>query len=588
LFHGGGGYGYATDQRWVPEHKVGVVVLTNSEGGDNFVADVADRLLQHMIRARKGALPPDKPLPGVGETVANVAPEALRRLEGTYIISSQMITFRVDAGRLHRIRGKRDDVLDAYSPTLFGCAGQTYEFVTDEQGNVREVHNAGDNGVSVFVRNDSASDAAGQFRTEWDRYLGAYRARAYGVEDEKSVTRKNGYLYWNDRLKLMEYRPGLFFTADGESVEFGRDGVDYGNRHFHRARKIEPGGMNFPGKTWQAIDRPEDVGWSSEKLERALTYADFIDTAALMVIVDGRVLCRRGDLSAKFMAHSMRKSQLSALIGIYAKEGRLALDKTLAELKIDDTPPALTSEEKRTTVRDLLKSRSGVYHSAALETPDMTLTRPARGSHPPGSHWYYNNWDFNALGTIFEQETGDKIFEAYRTRIAEPTGMEDFRASDGVYQRGDESRHPGYPFRMTARDLARFGLLYLRKGAWNGRQVVPRDWVEESTRPYSDTGTCGYGYMWWVAADGKSLPGVYLPDGSYWAWGTRGHYLLIVPDYDLVVVHRVDTDVPGREVGHKVFGRLVRLFLDARQLLPATPLRLTPVPSSRPRRPVRY
>jgi CubicO group peptidase (beta-lactamase class C family) len=565
LFHGGGGYGYATDQRWVPEHKVGVVVLTNGEGGDNFVADVADQVLQEMIRAKTGSLALDKPLPGVGETVINPEPEILRPLEGTYIISSQTITFRANAGRLHLIRGKRDQILDAYSPTRFGGAGQTYEFVTDERGKVPEVRNAGDNGVSVFVRNDSLEDAPGRFRSEWDRYVGDYRARAYGLEDVKSVTRKNGYLYWNDRLKLTEYRENLFFTADGDAVEFGRDSVDYGNRHFHRVRKAQPGRVNIPGKSWQAIDRPEDVGWSADKLERALAYADFIDTAALMVIVDGRVLCSRGDTSAKFMAHSMRKSHLSALFGTYAKEGRLALDKTLAELNIDDTPPALTPGEKRATVRDLLKARSGIYHPAALETADMALIRPARGSHPPGTHWYYNNWDFNALGTIFEQETGQKIFEAYRMRIAEPLGMEDFRVADGVYQRGDESRHPGYPFRMTARDLARFGLLYLRKGAWNGRQVVPQDWVEESTRSYSDAGTCGYGYMWWVAADGKSLPGVYLPDGSFWAWGTRGHYLLVVPDYDLVVAHRVDTDVPGREVSHKEFGRLLRLLLDARQ-----------------------
>ena len=194
----------------------------------------------------------------------------------------------------------------------------------------------------------------------------------------------------------------------------------------------------------------------------------------------------------------------------------------------------------------------------------MALTRPLRGSHPPGSHWYYNNWDFNALGTIFEQESGAKIFEAFKTRIADPLEMDDFRVEDGDYQRGNESRHPGYPLRMSTRDLARFGLLYLRNGGWRDRQVVPEKWVGESTRSYSDTGTCGYGYMWWVAADGKSLPDVFLPEGTFWAWGTRGHYLVVVPALDLVVVHRVDTDVPSRELSHKEFGRLLRLILDAR------------------------
>src|SRR5262249_18504682 len=159
----------------------------------------------------------------------------------------------------------------------------------------------------------------------------------------------------------------------------------------------------------------------------------------------------------------------NALYGIAVKDGRVRLDKSLAELGIDDLAPALTPAEKRATIRDLLQARSGVYHPAALETPDMALSRPPRGSHPPGSHWYYNNWDFNALGTIFEQETGTKIFEAFEARIADPLQMEDFRVSDGCYQRGPESQHPGYPLRMSARDLARFGLLYLRQGKWGER-----------------------------------------------------------------------------------------------------------------------
>jgi hypothetical protein len=62
-------------------------------------------------------------------------------------------------------------------------------------------------------------------------------------------------------------------------------------------------------------------------------------------------------------------------------------------LNIDDIPPSLTKEEKKATVSDLLKSRSGVYHEAAAESRDMVGMRPVRGSHPPGSFYYYNNWE---------------------------------------------------------------------------------------------------------------------------------------------------------------------------------------------------
>jgi len=71
----------------------------------------------------------------------------------------------------------------------------------------------------------------------------------------------------------------------------------------------------------------------------------------------------------------------------------------------------------------------------------------------------------NALGTIFEQETGAKIFDAFKKEIADPIGMEDFSVENCEYfYQKDKSQHPSYSFRMSARDMARFGLLYLRKG----------------------------------------------------------------------------------------------------------------------------
>ena len=70
--------------------------------------------------------------------------------------------------------------------------------------------------------------------------------------------------------------------------------------------------------------------------------------------------------------------------------------------------------------------------------------------------------------------------------------------------------------------------------------------------------------MWWVASQGKHLPGVKLPEGSYSARGSGGHYILVIPAFDLVIVHRVNTDVRGRAVSPVQFGQLVQLILDAR------------------------
>jgi CubicO group peptidase (beta-lactamase class C family) len=181
--------------------------------------------------------------------------------------------------------------------------------------------------------------------------------------------------------------------------------------------------------------------------------------------------------------------------------------------------------------------------------------------------WYYNNWDFNALGSILEQATKTPIFEDFKARIADPLEMEDCRVEDGSYFRGAESIHPAYPFRMTARDMARFGLLYLRGGWWRDRAIVSREWVEESTRSYSEVGQGGgYGYLWWVAPNGgPHFTSAYFKGRVFSARGAGGHYIVVVPYLDLVVVHRVNTDVAGRFVTDAQFGHLMQLILDARR-----------------------
>ena len=320
-----------------------------------------------------------------------------------------------------------------------------------------------------------------------------------------------------------------------------------------------------PGAEWARAASPEAAGWSGDKLRAAREYSQRIDTAAVVLVAGGQVVDEWGRVSERYNIHSMRKSILTALIGMAVDEGRMKLDVTLADLGIDDNEPSLTDVEKQATVHDLLKARSGVYHPALYETAGMAAMRPARGSHAPGTFWYYNNWDFNALGTIYEKHAGTGIFEAFRARLAGPLQMQDFRPQDGEYFKGRASVHPAYPFRMTARDLARFGLLYLREGDWGGKQLLPATWVRDSVKTYSNAGSAGgYGYMWWTAARGKHLPGVELPEGSYSAQGAGGHYVLVIPAYDVVIVHRVNTDRWGNQVNAQQFGELVRLILDAR------------------------
>ena len=316
----------------------------------------------------------------------------------------------------------------------------------------------------------------------------------------------------------------------------------------------------FPGVGWERTE-PEGAGWSKQKLEKAENWSRQIDSTAVMIVHHGMLIAAWGDTAAKTELASVRKSLLSALIGNAVERKEIDLQQTIGSLGIDDNEPSLSAEEKTATVRDLLQARSGVYHAALYETRGMAAARPARYSHKPGTFWYYNNWDFNTLGTIYERAVRSSIFDAFEREIAKPIGMQDYRPSDGQYVTGAASVYPAYPLKMSARDLARFALLYLHKGRWQDRQIVPAPWVDESTKAYSQSGSGGYGYLWWTGPINVVAPSVNLPDGTFFASGSGGQYAFVIPAHDLVVVHRAVHSEGGPSL--RAVGRLLWLILDA-------------------------
>jgi CubicO group peptidase (beta-lactamase class C family) len=105
---------------------------------------------------------------------------------------------------------------------------------------------------------------------------------------------------------------------------------------------------------------------------------------------------------------------------------------------------------------------------------------PPRGTHQPGTHFLYNNWDFNALGTILERHTSKSMFNDFADTIATPSGMQDFDRSQQHYDIEPWSEHRTYAFHFSTRDLARFGQLYLRGGQHAGSTIIPPEWVRSS------------------------------------------------------------------------------------------------------------
>lgn len=305
----------------------------------------------------------------------------------------------------------------------------------------------------------------------------------------------------------------------------------------------------YPGAEWQRIADPAAVGYSRSGLDSALTMVRSLRTSALLVTVGGRSLLEYGDLAETSYVASVRKSLLSMLFGRHVENGTIRLDETLAQIGIDDVG-GLLPLEREATVEDLLTARSGVYH-AASNAGDALASAPPRGSQEPGTYYLYSNWDFNALGTIFEKKTGTGIYDAFESDLARPIGMQDWYRG-GQHKSGDTTRsvHAAYHFVLSTRDMARLGYLMLRGGRWNGRQVVPELWVRLSTcvvtpptginpdswrRQQVEEGV-GYGYLWWAHVHTGAADAL---DGSYGAEGASGQHILVIPKLDMVIAHKV-------------------------------------------------
>ena len=325
----------------------------------------------------------------------------------------------------------------------------------------------------------------------------------------------------------------------------------------------------FPGTEWDRIQDPASVGYCADRLALVTGRAKELSTTAMMAVVGGRSLYEYGDLTTVSYLASVRKSVLAMLYGKYVANGTIKLNKSLTDLKLDDVG-GLLPIERTATVADLLGARSGVYHEAS-NPGDNLADAPPRGSQKPGTYFLYSNWDFNALGTIFEQETGQNIYDALEKDIVRPIGMRDFDRA--THQRtGDAARsqHLAYHMNFSTRDMARIGYVMLRNGEWNGRQIVPRDWakkissivtpVAEMNPAGMKNGPFGYGYLWWVW-DGKASTGAF--EGAYTGQGAFGQYITVLPKLDMVIAHKT---VPGenRNVSGPQYQSLLDLIVAAK------------------------
>lgn len=260
---------------------------------------------------------------------------------------------------------------------------------------------------------------------------------------------------------------------------------------------------------------PETKGYSTNKLDTLKEFLSKSGTSSMIIMIDGEVIFEFGNTAKKHLIHSIRKCLLNSLFGIAVEQGKIDTSMTLRELGIQDVHN-LTESELNARIADLLKSKSGIYHPAAAMSKGMINSLPERNSSKPGEYHYYNNWDFNTLGAILEQQTGESIYEMFLDKVAKPIGMLDYDGkyveidgeadnvempmTDGFYQYElSKSKYPAYHFRMSTRDLALYGQLYLNNGVWDNKQIISSDWIKASTKLTSISNekyNIGYGMLW--------------------------------------------------------------------------------------------
>jgi CubicO group peptidase (beta-lactamase class C family) len=269
------------------------------------------------------------------------------------------------------------------------------------------------------------------------------------------------------------------------------------------------------------------------------------DTLAFVLVHGDRVVRERyfGGATRESMltSFSVAKSFVSTLVGIAIDEGLIGS----VEDRITEYLPELAARDPRfrkITLRHLLTMSSGIryreggfpslgddtYTYYGVDLRDVALDR-VQIDGPPGIAWQYNNYHPLLLGLVLERATGTSVSDFMATRLWQPLGAEaDATWNLDSKRSGFEKMESGLNARAV--DYARFGLLLLHNGEWNGRQIVSRDWVRAATRAGTTPDPAyyqGYGYFWWLDVERP---------GRFYALGKYGQYIYVAPDADAVIV----------------------------------------------------
>ena len=280
---------------------------------------------------------------------------------------------------------------------------------------------------------------------------------------------------------------------------------------------------------------PEAQGVSSSGLLSFIEAADKdIDSLnSFMLLRHGQVVAEGWwspyHPQAPHSLYSLSKSFTSTAVGLAISEGKLNVDDPVIKFFPEDTPSEPSNNLKSMRVSDLLRMATG-QQTEPPRTPEVSWVKTFL-AHPvpfkPGTHFLYNTSATYMQSAIVQKVTGTTVLDYLRPRLFEPLGIENptWEVSPQGISTG------GYGLSIRTEDIAKFGQLYLQKGVWQGKQLVPKEWIDEATvrqvsngsNPSSDWDQ-GYGYQFW-----RCRHGAYRGDGAF------GQYCIVLPDQDAVI-----------------------------------------------------
>ncbi|MGH7135142.1 MAG: serine hydrolase domain-containing protein [Pirellulales bacterium] len=280
---------------------------------------------------------------------------------------------------------------------------------------------------------------------------------------------------------------------------------------------------------------PEAQGVSSAGILSFIEAADRdLDSLhSLMIVRHGHVVAEGWwspyEPEAPHSLYSLSKSFTSTAVGLAVAEGKLSVDDEVLKFFPDDAPSEPSNNLKAMRVSDLLRMSTG-QQTEPPRKPEQTWTKTFLDHavpFKPGTHFLYNTSATYMLSAIVQKATGETVLDYLRPRLFEPLGIENptWEASPQGITAG------GYGLNIRTEDIARFGQLFLQKGKWQGKQIVPQSWVEAATARQTSNGSNpnsdwdqGYGYQFW-----RSRHGAYRGDGAF------GQFCIVLPDEDAVI-----------------------------------------------------